>query len=524
MSERTYWTNMSRNIVFFVLTILFSGLLLSCGAPAQTAGQVKSSPTTASATAATPSAGEVRVLPTSTAQPVNAAATNGYSTQMVVVDGVAYVGTVNNAFYALRASDGKLLWQAKIDGAVDESPIVTGGVVYFSTYVGQSGPANVYALQASDGKQLWVYHGSYTYVSAPLVANGLAYIEAPDGVVALHANDGTQAWHFAAENNTSLSSVVNGLLYLSSHQGDNGPGTAYALSTSNGKPLWSYKSSKTLDPPEVINGVAYVGAWDGSLFALQASNGKSLWHTTLSGSSLWMQQVNDVLYVATQKMILPTTSNTTTSTQALSPQCATPPCHAEWNEASLSMGIQMLRSTQHDMGRQAMAPVSRTMPHKQILTDLYALSASDGTTLWRNELNNGTDSFANWFTVDNGVIYGNESVNTTLANKSYVYAIRGNDSKLLWKDETDVSAGSAQLANGVIYATSTNSLQDQTTLYALHEGDGSLLWSYPIAATSANAPIQIGNVLYVGAENGMVYALSAGNGKLLWHYQTNVNP
>jgi outer membrane protein assembly factor BamB len=496
MRKQAYRTYGGKKIVFFVLTILFASFLLSCGTPAQTGSQAKSSPTTVSATTSTPSAINVHVLPTPTAQPVNAAATNGYSTQVAVVNGVAYVGTANNAFYALRASDGALLWHTKIDGPVDEPPVVTDGVVYFSTDIGQSWSANVYALRASDGAQLWVYHAGNNYVPTPLVANGLLYLDAPNGVVALHANDGTQAWHFAAGDNTYIATVVNGVLYLSSHQGDSGPGTAYALRASDGSLLWQYKSSKTLDPPEVINGVAYVGAWDGTLFALRASDGRLLWHTTLSGSSLWMQQVNDVLYVATQKAIYPTASNATAPIETLAANSFL----------------------------QIMAPLSRTMPHKQILTDLYALRASDGTTLWRSELNNGTDSFASWFVVDNGVIYGTENVNTNLTNHSYVYAMRGGDSKLLWQDETDISTGSAQLANGVIYVTSGNSLQDQTTLYALRESDGSLLWNYPIAATSTNAPILVGNILYIGAENGMVYALSAGTGRLLWHYQTNVNP
>lgn len=494
MKKQAYRTYGGKKIAFFVLPILFTSFLLSCGTPAQTGSQAKSSPTAASAATSTPSVINAHVLPTPTAQPVNAAATYGYSTQVVVVNGVAYVGTVNNAFYALRASDGALLWRTKIDGAVDEPPVVTDGVVYFSTYIGQSGPANVFALRASDGLRLWEYHAGSSYVPTPVVANGLVYLDAPNGVVALHANDGTQAWHFAAGDNTYLSSVVNGVLYLSSHQGDSGPGTAYALHAGDGSLLWQYKSSKILDAPDVINGVAYVGAWDGTLFALRASDGRLLWHTTLSGSPLWMQQTNDVLYVATQKVIYPTASSAASPVQALA--------------------VNSLL--------QAIAPASRTIPHKQILTDLYALRVSDGTTLWRNELNSGTDSFANWFVVDNGVIYGTENVNTNLTNHNYVYAMRGSDSKLLWQDETDISSGTAQLANGVIYVTSGNSLQ--TTLYALRESDGSLLWNYPIAATSTNAPVLVGNVLYVGAENGMIYALSAGNGKLLWHYQTNVNP
>jgi outer membrane protein assembly factor BamB len=496
MGERTYHTRISRQTAFLVLTILFAGFLLSCGSPVQTASPAKSSPTSSKSTPSIVSTVKVHVLPTPSAQPVNAAATNGNSTQLTIVDGIAYVGTVNNTFYALRVSDGSLLWHAKIDGAVDEPPVVTGGVVYFSTYVGQSGPANVYALRASDGKLLWEYHAGNTYVPTPVVTNGLVYINAPDGVVALQASDGTQEWHFAAGNNAIISSVVNGVLYLSSHEGNSGPGTAYALRASDGSLLWSYKSSKTLDAPEVINGVAYVGTWDGTLSALQASDGKLLWHTTLVGPSLWIQQTNDVLYVAVQKVIYPTTSDSAAPMQAL----------------AVNPLLQM------------MVPASKTIPQKQILTTLYALRTSDGSTLWRSQLNNGTDSFANWFVVDNGIIYGNENINPgNNVSQSYVYAIRGSDSSLLWKDEIDVSAGSAQLANGIIYVTSGNGLQDETTLYALRESAGSLFWSYPIASQSTNTPILVGSVLYIGADNGMVYALSASTGKLLWHYQTAVS-
>ena len=495
MCERAYRASMSRGTAFLVLTVLLAGFLLSCGSPAQTASLAKASPTSSKSIPSIAPTAKVHVLPTPSAQPVNANATTGYSTQVVVVDGVAYVGIVDNAFYALRGSDGGLLWRDRIDGAVDEPPVITNGVIYVSSYIGQSGPAHVYALRASDGKQLWQYHAGNNYVSAPVVANGLVYIDAPDGVVALRANDGTPAWHFAAGSNTYVSSVVNGLLYLSSQEGDNGPGTAYALRASDGSLLWSYKSSKTLDPPEVINGVAYVGAWDGTFYALQASNGKLLWHTALSGGSLWMQQVNDVLYVATQKVIYPTASNAGAPVQALAVN-------------------SLLRM---------MIPTSKTIPHKEVLTSLYAILTSDGSTLWRKGLNNGQDSFANWFVVDNGVIYGNENISRgSNTNQGYVYAMRSSDSSPIWKDEANISVSGEQLANGVIYITSGNSLQDETTLYALRESDGSQLWSYPIASESTDDPILVGNVIYIGADNGVVYALSVSSGKLLWHYQTDV--
>lgn len=170
-----------------------------------------------------------------------------------------------------------------------------------------------------------------------------------------------------------------------------------------------------------------------------------------------------------------------------------------------------------------MAPVSKIMPHKQVMTSLYAIRTGDGTTLWHKDLNNGQDSFADWFQVDNGVIYGNENISVagTGSNQGYIYALRSSDGSPLWRDKPDSSVSSEQFSNGVIYFSSGNNT-DTSTLYALRGRDGSLLWSYPLAAGGTDNSIQIGNVLYVGADNGIIYALSAASGKLLWHYQTTV--
>lgn len=495
MLKKTYRARIGRGAAFLLSALLLTSFILACGSPAQTASQSKSAPVSPTSTpTATPTV-KVNALPTPLAKPIVSTGFSGNSLQVVVANGVVYAGTVNNGFYAVRASDGKLLWHAKVDGSVGETPVLAGGVIYVSTYVGQSGPANLYALRASDGRQLWVYPASNDYVSPPVVAGGLAYLETSDGVVALRANNGTQAWHYASGSNTFLSSVVNGVLYLSSHTGDTGPGTAFAVRASDGSLLWSYKSTKTLDPPEIINGIAYVEAWDGTLYALQASNGKSLWQTALSGSSLWMQQVNDTLYIAAQKVLYTPTSST-----GLAPQIA-----------AASQLLSFLR------------PSVPKMPHKQVQTSLYALRTGNGAVLWHKELNNGQDSFANWFVLDNGVIYGTQSISgSNNTNQGYVYAMQASDGSPVWKDKVQGSPGDGQIINGVIYATSgDSSAAGATALYALREHDGSLLWSYPIYSDFTGTPMQVGNTLYTSAGNGMLYALSANNGKLLWHYQTD---
>lgn len=484
--------HLGRGASFFVLVALLVSLLLSCGYQQQTASSSTSTALRSKSTSTT----IVKVLPTPSTKPISAAVSSGHSTLPVIANGVAYVGTGDNAFYALQARDGKLLWRIKIDGAVVDFLVAADGVIYVSTYVGQSGPAHLYALRASDGKLLWEYHPGNNFISAPVVENGLAYISAPNGVMALRASDGTQAWHFIASGEAYISSLDNGVLYASAHVGDNGPGSAYALRASDGQLLWSYTSSNPLDPPDVIDGMAYIGAWDGTLYALQASNGKLLWHSVLSGDLLDTQEVNGVLYVLTQKEVYEAIARNTIT-------------------ASSMFALGGLLGT--------MDPAKKMVPDKEFLSSLYAIRVSDGTILWQNALNSGKDSYADRFSVDNGQLYGSEQISTgNTPNLGVVYALRSTDGSAIWQDEVNAYASGEQVANGIIYVSSGNDLGDATALYALRERDGSLLWSYPLAARSTNVAIPVGGIVYTGADNGMVYALSASNGKLLWHYQTDV--
>ena len=77
-----------------------------------------------------------------------------------VVDNVAYAGDTSGMFYAVRASDGKLLWKAQVNGEVTDSPLVTDGTVIFGTQGNATAspspiPGAVYGLDAHTGAVRW---------------------------------------------------------------------------------------------------------------------------------------------------------------------------------------------------------------------------------------------------------------------------------------------------------------------------------------------------------------------------------
>src|SRR5260370_42176616 len=51
------------------------------------------------------------------------------------------------------------------------------------------------------------------------------------------------------------------------------------------------------------------------------------------------------------------------------------------------------------------APAAQTIPHKEGVSALYAIRASDGIILWHFTMNNGKNGFAGWFSVEEGVIF-----------------------------------------------------------------------------------------------------------------------
>src|SRR5437667_9279099 len=76
-----------------------------------------------------------------------------------VADGVAYVGSQHGTTYALRASDGSLLWRSQASGQVVGT---ADGIVYVSSTLDM-----LYALRASDGSLLWSYKTSFSTFLLP---------------------------------------------------------------------------------------------------------------------------------------------------------------------------------------------------------------------------------------------------------------------------------------------------------------------------------------------------------------------
>jgi outer membrane protein assembly factor BamB len=212
-----------------------------------------------------------------------------------IVDGIMYVGTLDDV-YALRVADGSILWHDQIGNRTLLPPVVANGIVY----VLPNG-TTLDALRASDGKLLWQYNGSQEgeEVTLPVVANGTACIGASNSngafVVALNTANGLPIWRHQVGTTYVNLSMENNVIYISSSA------TLTALRAGDGSILWQQHMSSQLGSVTVSGGVVYGIANDGHLYARRASDGGAVWSFSIGkeASSITAPVVVDgLVYIA----------------------------------------------------------------------------------------------------------------------------------------------------------------------------------------------------------------------------------
>ena len=202
----------------------------------------------------------------------------GYSTP-AVDGGVVYVSS-RKGVDALNARDGSRRWHVELDTSASNSsaPTLANDMIYFGAgwqrYPEPPPPTAacvcLYALRASDGSVVWTYPTSDFVFDAPTVVNGVVYgSDSIDGLFALRASDGKLLW--SRPDMVSIPTVVQGVIYVGGRDD-----RLHALSARDGSQVWQAGPLGCGSPTVSDGGVIYIGGTAG-LVALRASDGKLLW-------------------------------------------------------------------------------------------------------------------------------------------------------------------------------------------------------------------------------------------------------
>jgi outer membrane protein assembly factor BamB len=370
---------------------------------------------------------------------------------------------------AAAAARLTLKWRARLDGAIDGTPVVSAGKV-----VAGSANGELAAFEQKSGAQLWRRSGLGPISGTPAISGSRVFAATLSGHVrAFDIADGRDVWDWKAEGQQpalwSSPTIFEGLLMVGvgSQAGDTPleSGRIVALDESTGRERWSVCaiaaclpgggiwSTPSIDPA----GHAYVGVGNpvDGVMAFDAKSGSKLWETTFYSDS----------------------------------------------GRDLDVGASPVLV---DMGGREYLAIG------SVAGILKMLDARNGAVLWSVDLVHGT--------AVHGLIAtaAFDGVNLYVASASSptgLYA-RKADGSDAWTFQTFQPVYSAPAAgNGVVVFGTGDVFGDLNAglIIAMSRDEGNVLWSYDAKSAVRSSPAIAGSMILVGDAAGDLFAFDPGS-------------
>jgi outer membrane protein assembly factor BamB len=212
-----------------------------------------------------------------------------------------FIGSQAGTFYALSATNGRVLWKAAV-GSVSARPLVYLGRIYVGTDDGF-----LVCLDTLDGSEKWRYATRGPIMETPVIADGMLFFSnEADQVYALEIDTGAFRWQYKGETPEEYTlrghagvAVDNGLLFTGFSNG-----ALVALRTSSGSVAWMTSLKGDADrfvdvdaTPVVAGDVLYVTSSAGGVHAIDKVTGLVRWRTPMTNAG-GLTVDGDRLYVA----------------------------------------------------------------------------------------------------------------------------------------------------------------------------------------------------------------------------------
>jgi outer membrane protein assembly factor BamB len=200
----------------------------------------------------------------------------------IVAKGTLYLQDKNGTFYALNAATGNLEWKKDVGELGAASPAYSHGRIYAVTLE----PGQAVAMRARDGKVLWQRPLSGRSETSPIVVGKNVVVGSESGTVySLDRDNGQIEWQVGTGGAVKGGlALEDGVLY-----GANYAGEVFALRASSGSFVWqsstqglsAVRGGPVYSTPAVAFGRVYLGSIDGRVYSFDQGNGELLWsHST----------------------------------------------------------------------------------------------------------------------------------------------------------------------------------------------------------------------------------------------------
>ncbi len=203
-------------------------------------------------------------------------------------EGKVFFADVSGNLLAVDARTGKRVWDRRLPGHLESSPMAVGGTLYLGTDA-----TNVVAVRASDGKVLWQFNSPGAIKASPSFHDGRVFVaDYESGVFCLDDRTGRLIWRtntskaqpFGEGGFFSSPAVAFGRVYAGRDDG-----TVYAFDERTGRIEWAFQTHNFVYGSPAVARVpgtpptVYIGSYDKRLYALDARTGRPRWRYAVGG-------------------------------------------------------------------------------------------------------------------------------------------------------------------------------------------------------------------------------------------------
>ncbi|GEP97409.1 outer membrane protein assembly factor BamB family protein [Chitinophaga cymbidii] len=305
----------------------------------------------------------------------------------------------------------QIKWQVQEAGDMGSAVAITEDKVIYTNTNGE-----IKALDLKTGKRRWTYKAGGKIYSTPLVHDGHVIVPCTDGTVyCLRLKNGKPAWKRATGKAiVSSAAAYDGLAVVAGSDGH-----CRAWEISSGKLRWDYDGVKGFveTKPFIYENKVLFGSWGNHFYALDAATGKPLWDWTngannrmFSPAACWPVAFDQKAWIVSPDRymtVLQTgtgeevwrfrdTANWVRESMGISPdsnrvyaktmQGQVLAFNARSNEREMiwkspvEMGYEICPSPLNEYNGVLYVPTGSGV--------LYALSAADGSLLWKHKFSN----------------------------------------------------------------------------------------------------------------------------------------
>jgi len=208
----------------------------------------------------------------------------------VVAEGHIFFGSDDSYFYAVSLTSNRLFWRYDAGGAIRCTPLITQDQIVFGTDMG-----DLYCLNMG-GQVKWRTKAKRGIIGSPVVSRGVIFFTSLDGnLYAVDGKSGWAVWRFRmGKGSVSTPVVVDN--YVIAGSADS---LIYCVDASSSREAWRFKTDHQVSgSPTVYKDSVYCGTADGALYCLEYRTGRMRWKFMTGGPITGSPIVyNDVLYV-----------------------------------------------------------------------------------------------------------------------------------------------------------------------------------------------------------------------------------